>query len=168
MEDVVQADEVSGCEFLRQQAFIGGQWIDADTGGVIEVRNPATGSSLGSVPNMGAKETSRAIDAAGTALAPWRERTAQERAVILRRWFDLIVTNQDALARLLTAEQGKPLAEAKSEIVYAASSLNGSRKKVSASTGMSSCPTRPTSAYWCSSNLSGLSQRSRRGIFLPR
>ena len=106
---------------FRQQAFIDGQWRDALSGEVITVTNPANDQRLGSVPKMGAEETHEAIDAANRALPAWRALTAKERAAILRRWFDLIMTNQDDLARLMTLEQGKPLAEAKGEIGYAAS-----------------------------------------------
>lgn len=106
---------------FRQQAFIDGQWRDALSGEVITVTNPANDQRLGSVPKMGAEETHEAIDAANRALPAWRALTAKERAAILRRWFDLIMGNQDDLARLMTLEQGKPLAEAKGEIGYAAS-----------------------------------------------
>lgn len=106
---------------FRQQAFIDGQWRDALSGEVITVTNPANDQRLGSVPKMGAEETHEAIDAANRALPAWRALTAKERATILRRWFDLIMANQDDLARLMTLEQGKPLAEAKGEIGYAAS-----------------------------------------------
>lgn len=106
---------------FRQQAFIDGQWRDALSGEVITVTNPANDQRLGSVPKMGAEETHEAIDAANRALPAWRALTAKERASILRRWFDLIMANQDDLARLMTLEQGKPLAEAKGEIGYAAS-----------------------------------------------
>lgn len=106
---------------FRQQAFIDGQWRDALSGEVITVTNPANDQRLGSVPKMGAEETHEAIDAANRALPAWRALTAKERAAILRRWFDLIMVNQGDLARLMTLEQGKPLAEAKGEIGYAAS-----------------------------------------------
>ncbi|SUQ59656.1 Succinate-semialdehyde dehydrogenase [NADP(+)] GabD [Raoultella terrigena] len=106
---------------FRQQAFIDGQWRDALSGEVITVTNPANDQRLGSVPKMVAEETHEAIDAANRALPAWRALTAKERAAILRRWFDLIMANQDDLARLMTLEQGKPLAEAKGEIGYAAS-----------------------------------------------
>ena len=106
---------------LREQCFIDGSWVAADEGGVLAVTNPATGATLGSVPNMGASETRRAIAAADAALAGWKARTAKERAVIMRCWFDLISSHQEDLARLMTAEQGKPLAESRSEISYAAS-----------------------------------------------
>ncbi|MEG0234177.1 MAG: NADP-dependent succinate-semialdehyde dehydrogenase [Hafnia sp.] len=106
---------------FRQQAFIQGKWCDAESKKTIEVTNPANAQLLGTVPKMGANETRTAIDAANQALPAWRALTAKERATILRRWFDLMMANQDDLAKLMTLEQGKPLAEAKGEIVYAAS-----------------------------------------------
>ncbi|MDF0749575.1 NADP-dependent succinate-semialdehyde dehydrogenase [Marinobacter sp. 71-i] len=108
-------------KLFRQQAYIDGTWLDADTGQTIEVSNPATGEIIGSVPRMGATETSRAIGAANRALPDWRRLTAKERSNKLRRWFELLTENQDDLALLMTLEQGKPLAEAKGEISYAAS-----------------------------------------------
>jgi len=106
---------------LRQQCYINGKWADADSGKTIDVINPATDEVLGTVPNMGAAETRRAIEAANAAWPAWRKKTAKERANILRKWFNLMIENQDDLAVLMTAEQGKPLAEAKGEIVYGAS-----------------------------------------------
>ncbi len=106
---------------LRELCYINGGWSAADSGTSVEVTNPATLKKLGSVPNMGAPEARGAIAAAAAALPAWRARTAKERALILRRWFDLMMENQEDLAVLMTAEQGKPLAESKSEIVYAAS-----------------------------------------------
>src|SRR5271168_1041957 len=108
---------------LRELCFIDGSWVSADDGGTLGVKNPATGQTLGSVPNMGAAETRRAIAAAAAALPAWKARAAKERANILRRWFDLMTENQEDLATLMTAEQGKPLAESKTEILYAASFL---------------------------------------------
>jgi len=108
-------------EFLRSSAYIDGEWVTADSGGTLEVRNPATGEVLGTVPKMGTAETRRAIAAAAKAMPAWAKKTARERAQILRRWHDLLLANQDDLAKLMTAEQGKPLAEAKGEIAYAAS-----------------------------------------------
>lgn len=110
-------------DLFKQQAYINGQWVDADSGETIVVRNPATGAVLGTIPKMGATETRRAIEAAATAQKQWRRLSAKERAVILRRWFDLMMTHQDDLARIMTLEQGKPLAEAKGEIAYGASYL---------------------------------------------
>ncbi|HGU9884434.1 NADP-dependent succinate-semialdehyde dehydrogenase [Citrobacter freundii] len=106
---------------FRQQALIDGNWRDANSGETIAVTNPANGQKLGSVPKMGADETREAINAANRALPAWRALTAKERANILRRWFNLMIEHQDDLARLMTLEQGKPLAEAKGEITYAAS-----------------------------------------------
>jgi succinate-semialdehyde dehydrogenase / glutarate-semialdehyde dehydrogenase len=106
---------------LRELCFINGGWSAADSGATLDVTNPATSKKLGSIPNMGAAETRRAIAAAAAALPAWRARTAKERAIIMRRWFDLMTENQEDLAMLMTAEQGKPLAESKTEILYAAS-----------------------------------------------
>jgi len=106
---------------LRQQCYIDGQWLDARTGGSKPVTNPANGAVLGTVPFMGAEETRAAIDAAAAAFPAWAARTAKDRATLLRRWYDLMLANADDLATLMTAEQGKPLAEAKGEIAYAAS-----------------------------------------------
>jgi len=106
---------------FRQQCYIDGQWAAADDGEVMAVTNPATGEQLGTVPSMGEAETRRAIDAAERAWSGWRDFTANERAGILQRWHDLMIDNQEDLAQLMTAEQGKPLAEARGEIAYAAS-----------------------------------------------
>ncbi|HIF5914044.1 TPA: NADP-dependent succinate-semialdehyde dehydrogenase [Raoultella ornithinolytica] len=113
--------QLNDLTLFRQQAFINGEWRDALSSDVITVTNPANGEVLGSVSKMGAEETRDAIQAAHRALPAWRQLTAKERAAILRRWFDLMMANQDDLARLMTLEQGKPLAEAKGEIGYAAS-----------------------------------------------
>jgi succinate-semialdehyde dehydrogenase / glutarate-semialdehyde dehydrogenase len=106
---------------FRQQCYIDGQWLDADNGATLQVTNPADGSLLGSVPKMGTAETRRAIESANAAWPSWRARTAKERGAILRRWFELLMANQEDLAKLMTAEQGKPLAESKGEIAYGAS-----------------------------------------------
>lgn len=113
--------QLNDSTLFRQQAFIDGDWRDARGGDVIPVSNPANGKPLGNVPKMGAEETRDAIDAANRALPAWCALTAKERANILRRWFNLMMEHQDDLARLMTLEQGKPLAEAKGEISYAAS-----------------------------------------------
>ncbi len=106
--------------FLRQQAFVGGRWIEADDGKTVAVTNPATFDQLGTVPDCGAAETTRAIAAADAAFPPWRRKTAKERAQILRRMADLIEANVEPLGRLLTLEQGKSLAEAKGEVSFSA------------------------------------------------
>ncbi|WP_198154813.1 NADP-dependent succinate-semialdehyde dehydrogenase [Oceanibaculum pacificum] len=108
-------------KLFRQQCYIDGAWADADKGETLDVTNPADNSKLGTVPKMGASETRRAIEAANKALPAWRAKTGKERAVILRKLFDLMMANQDDLGALMTAEQGKPLTEAKGEIAYAAS-----------------------------------------------
>ena len=108
-------------QLFRDRAYVNGAWVEADSRARFDVDNPADGTVIGSVPNMGAAETRRAIDAANAALPAWRATTAKERSKILRKWFDLIVANADDLAALLTAEQGKPLAEAKGEVLYGAS-----------------------------------------------
>ncbi|HIP77919.1 MAG TPA: aldehyde dehydrogenase family protein, partial [Kiloniellaceae bacterium] len=115
------APRLSDPKLFREQCYIDGGWVDADSGGVIEVTNPATGEVLGSVPNMGTAETRRAIEAAERAWPAWRSLLAKERATILRRWFELILANQEDLAQLMTLEQGKPLAESRGEVVYGAS-----------------------------------------------
>ncbi len=108
-------------DLFREANCIDGQWVAADSGRSVAVRNPATGAVLGSVPAMSAAETRRAIAAAQRALPGWRAMTAKERAAILRRLHDLMLANQDDLAVIMTAEQGKPLAESRGEIAYAAS-----------------------------------------------
>src|SRR5713101_8115952 len=107
-------------KLFRQHCYIDGEWVDAISRATIPVKNPANGETLGTVPKMGAEETRRAIEAADKALPAWRGKTAKERAQILRRWFDLMMANQEDLATLMTAEQGKPLAESRGEIAYAA------------------------------------------------
>ncbi len=107
-------------DLLRTRAFIGGKWLDAANGATHAVVNPATREPIGTVPDMGAADTRRAIEAASQAFPAWAALTAKERAAILRRWYELLMANQEDLATLMTAEQGKPLAEAKGEISYGA------------------------------------------------
>ena len=106
---------------LQTRCLIDGQWLDADSGKTIAVTNPATGETIAHVPDMGAAETRRAIDAAEAARAAWQKKTAKQRAAILRRWFELLTEHTDDLAVILSTEQGKPLAEARGEITYGAS-----------------------------------------------
>jgi succinate-semialdehyde dehydrogenase/glutarate-semialdehyde dehydrogenase len=109
---------------FRQQCYIDGAWVDADSRETIPVTNPATGEEIGTVPKMGAAEARRAIEAANRAYPAWRRKTAKERGAILRKWYDLLLANQDDLAVLMTTEQGKPLAESKGEIAYAAAFID--------------------------------------------
>jgi succinate-semialdehyde dehydrogenase / glutarate-semialdehyde dehydrogenase len=115
--------QLKNAQLFRQQAYVDGQWLDADDGQTIAVNNPATGEIIGHVAKMGRAETRRAILAAERALPAWRALTAKDRAHRLRRWFELMMENQGDLGRLMTLEQGKPLSEAKGEIAYAASFL---------------------------------------------
>ncbi len=115
--------KLSDQSLFREQCYINGQWCDADDGSTIQVDNPATEETLGSAPRMGEAETRKAIDAANAAFPAWRDKTAAERANLLETWHDLMMQHQDDLGRLMTLEQGKPLAEAKGEIAYAASFL---------------------------------------------
>ena len=109
---------------LRRQGWIDGQWIEADSGEVFAVTDPASGETLCEVADLGAAETRRAIDAAARALPAWRARTAKDRGAVLRRWFDLIVAHTEDLALLMTSEQGKPLAESRGEVAYGASFID--------------------------------------------
>jgi len=106
---------------LVTKAYVAGQWIDADDGTTFPVTNPARGDVICHLPNLGRAETARAIDAAQKAMKDWATRTGKERAAVMRKWFDLMMANQDDLGKILTAEMGKPLAEAKGEVAYGAS-----------------------------------------------
>ena len=106
---------------LATKAYVAGEWIDADDGTTFPVVNPARGDVICTVPNLGRAETARAIAAAEAAMKDWAARTGKERANLLRKWYDLMMENQEDLGRILTAEMGKPLAEAKGEIAYGAS-----------------------------------------------
>jgi len=106
---------------LKDQGYVDGSWVGAEGGGTVNVEDPATGEVIGTIPDMGRAETKRAIDAANAAWPAWRAMTAKQRGAILRKWFDLMMENQEDLAVIMTAEQGKPLAEARGEIAYGAS-----------------------------------------------
>jgi len=110
-------------KLFREACYVDGAWIQAKSGGAVQVDNPATGEIIGSVPKLGAAETRGAIEAADRAFSLWSKKTGKERAVVLRRWFDLMMQNQEDLARLMTLEQGKPLTESRGEVAYAASFL---------------------------------------------
>jgi len=112
--------QISDQSLLKTQAYVDGQWIDADSGETLPVVNPATGETIADIAKCGTAETRRAIAAAEKALVSWRQKTAKERAAVLRKWFTLMMEAQEDLAQILTAEQGKPLAEARGEIAYGA------------------------------------------------
>ncbi len=112
--------QIADQSLLKTQAYVDGQWIDADSGETLPVLNPATGETIAEIAKCGTAETRRAIVAAETALISWRQKTAKERAAVLRKWFTLMMEAQEDLAQILTAEQGKPLAEARGEIAYGA------------------------------------------------
>jgi succinate-semialdehyde dehydrogenase/glutarate-semialdehyde dehydrogenase len=115
------AVELKDPGLFRQQCYVDGVWVDADDKATLAVHNPATGEQVGTVPKMGVAETRRAIEAANAAWPAWRAKTAKERSIILRKWFDLMMANQEDLAKLMTVEQGKPIAESRGEIAYGAS-----------------------------------------------
>ncbi|MDH3533805.1 MAG: NAD-dependent succinate-semialdehyde dehydrogenase [Gammaproteobacteria bacterium] len=112
--------QLSDQGLLKTKAYVNGQWIAADSGATLPVLNPATGATIAEIAKCGTAETRRAIEAAGTALVSWRQKTAKERAAILRKWYTLMMAAQEDLAQILTAEQGKPLAESRGEIAYGA------------------------------------------------
>jgi succinate-semialdehyde dehydrogenase/glutarate-semialdehyde dehydrogenase len=114
---------LSDPKLFRQSCYVDGAWVNAQSGGTISVDNPATGEVIGTVPKLGAVETRAAIEAADRALPAWRKKTAKERAAAVRKWYELMLQHQEDLARLMTTEQGKVLAESKGEVVYAASFL---------------------------------------------
>ena len=117
------ASELKDVRLFREACYLDGQWVQAVSGKTINVDNPATGEIIGKVPKLGGTETRQAIEAANRAFPAWSKKTAKERAAILRRWFDLMMANQEDLARLMTIEQGKPLSESKGEVAYAAAFL---------------------------------------------
>ena len=112
--------QIADKTLLKTQAFINGEWVDADNGDTLAVTNPANGEVIAEVAKCGAAETRRAIEAAEAAMVDWRQRSAKERAALLRKWFKLMMEAQEDLAQILTAEQGKPLAEARGEVAYGA------------------------------------------------
>ncbi|MCO4837353.1 MAG: NAD-dependent succinate-semialdehyde dehydrogenase [Oceanospirillaceae bacterium] len=116
--------QLNNTALFRQQAYINGTWLEADSGATMAVTNPANGEFIGSIPDLTGVETARAIEAARVAMISWRKQTAKQRALIMRRWFDLMMANQDDLGKIMTLEQGKPLNEAKGEIAYAASFID--------------------------------------------
>ena len=121
LDTIATSLELKNPGLLRSRAYINGEWVDADSGDTFPVTNPADGSLITEVPNQGVAETRRAIEAADAAWPAWRRKTAKERAGILRTWYDLMLENREDLAAIMTAEQGKPLAESSGEVLYGAS-----------------------------------------------
>ena len=121
LTQVKPAFQLKDMSLFRQQCYIDGQWVDADDKTTLAVYDPASGQQIGTVPSMGTAETRRAIEAANAAMPAWRAKTAKERSAILRKWFNLMMENQEDLAILMTVEQGKPLTESRVEIAYGAS-----------------------------------------------
>ncbi len=117
------ASGLKDARLFREACYVNGEWVQAKSGQTIKVDNPATGEIIGKVPKLGASETREAIEAANRAFPAWSKKTAKERAALLRRWFDLMMANQEDLARLMTLEQGKPLSESRGEVAYAAAFL---------------------------------------------
>ena len=120
--------KLADSSLLKQHAFLDGQWVAADAGATFDVLDPATGERLASVPDLGAAETERAIRTAEAGQKAWAKLSGKERAAPLRRWFELMVQHADDLAMIMTREQGKPLAEAKGEVIYAASFIECVRR----------------------------------------
>ncbi|OGA07149.1 MAG: succinate-semialdehyde dehydrogenase (NADP(+)) [Betaproteobacteria bacterium RIFCSPLOWO2_02_64_14] len=121
LQKVKPGVQLKDMSLFRQQDYIDGAWVDADDGATLPVHNPANSQLIGTVPKMGVAETRRAIEAANAAWPAWRAKTAKERAALLRKWFDLMMANQEDLAVMMTVEQGKPLTESRGEIAYGAS-----------------------------------------------
>jgi len=117
------ANQLKDKKLFREACYIDGAWVRFKSGGTVQVDNPATGEIIGSVPKLGAAETHEAIEAANRAFPSWSKKTGKERAIVLRKWFDLMMENQEDLARLMTLEQGKPLTESRGEVAYAAAFL---------------------------------------------
>ena len=112
---------IQNFKFFRDKCYINGEWIEANSKDTISVNNPATLKEIGTVPKCGKEETKKAIDAANAAWPKWKSTSAKERSIILRKWFDLIISNKEELAQIMTIEQGKPINESRGEIVYGAS-----------------------------------------------
>ncbi len=117
------AAELKDPRLFREACYVDGEWVKGNSNQTISVDNPATSEIIGRVPKLSGPETRQAIEAANRAFPAWSKKTAKERAAVLRRWFDLMMANQEDLARLMTLEQGKPLAESRGEVAYAAAFL---------------------------------------------
>ncbi|MCY3818492.1 MAG: NAD-dependent succinate-semialdehyde dehydrogenase [Gammaproteobacteria bacterium] len=121
LAEIISGVRLRDPALFRQQCYVDGEWVDADSGATFDVTDPAAGQPIGVVPSFGAAETRRAVEAANAAYPAWRALTGKERASILRRWYDLMLEHQEDLAVIMTAEQGKPMAESRGEIVFGAS-----------------------------------------------
>ena len=121
LAEIISGVRLSDPALFRQQCYVGGDWVDADSGATFDVTDPATGQTIGVVPAFGAAETRRAVEAASNAYPAWRALTGKERASILRRWYELMLEHQEDLAVIMTAEQGKPMAESRGEVLFGAS-----------------------------------------------
>jgi succinate-semialdehyde dehydrogenase/glutarate-semialdehyde dehydrogenase len=119
----VAAVDLKDMRLFREACYVDGQWVQAADGGKVGVDNPASGEIIGTVPKLSGAEARHAIEVANEAFKSWSARTAKERANVLRKWFDLMMENQEDLARLMTLEQGKPLTESRGEVAYAAAFL---------------------------------------------
>lgn len=123
MKSTSIANEIKDARLFREACYVDGQWVKASSGQTFDVDNPATKEIIGHVPKLSGSETTRAIEAARNAFPGWSSKTAKERATVLRKWFELLMANQEDLARLMTLEQGKPLTESRGEVAYAAAFL---------------------------------------------
>ena len=121
LAEIISGVRLSDPALFRQQCYVGGDWVDADSGETFDVIDPASGHTIGAVPSFGAAETRRAVEAANAAYPAWRALTGKERAGVLRRWYELMLEHQEDLAIIMTAEQGKPMAESRGEIVFGSS-----------------------------------------------
>ena len=121
LAEIISGVRLRDPALFRQQCYVGGEWVDADSGATFDVIDPANGQTIGTVPSFGATETRRAVEAANAAYPGWRALTAKERAGVLRRWYELMLEHQEDLAIIMTAEQGKPMAESRGEILFGSS-----------------------------------------------
>ena len=121
LAEIISGVRLRDPALFRQQCYVGGEWVDADSGATFDVIDPANGQTIGTVPSFGVAETRRAVEAANAAYPAWRALTGKERASVLRRWYELMLEHQEDLAIIMTAEQGKPMAESRGEIVFGSS-----------------------------------------------
>jgi succinate-semialdehyde dehydrogenase/glutarate-semialdehyde dehydrogenase len=149
---------------FREACYVGGQCVQSASGATLRVDNPATGEILGTVPKLSAAETRQAIEAAHRAFPTWSRQPAKDRAAALRRWFDLVLAHQEDLARLMTLEQGKPLAESRGEVAYAAAFLEWFGEEAKRVYATPFPPSNPTSASSSSSSPSASLPASLPGI----